>query len=100
VAVSLMMRGFGYPQGTGFDAGVRFLETSVVCSAAHSPSARAGTMARRRSLSLTAMGRRSSHGAVTAAQRKPASSRASATVATLAGLPRERKRWCVRYRRC
>src|SRR5215212_6292704 len=24
-----MMRGFGYPQGTGFDAGVRCLETSV-----------------------------------------------------------------------
>jgi hypothetical protein len=42
VAVSLMMRGFGYPQGTGFDAGVRWLETGVAGLAAHRRVARAG----------------------------------------------------------
>ena len=45
-------------------------------------------------------GRGLGHGAVAAAQRNPASSRATATVATLPGLPRSRRRWWTRCRRC
>ena len=57
-------------------------------------------VARRRPERPAAVGGGSGHGAVAAAQRKPASSRATATVATLCGLPRSRRRWWRRCRRC
>jgi hypothetical protein len=85
VAVSLMMRAL-VSQCPGFVEGVRCLGTSVAGSAQRS-LARASSRGRGpRPEPLTAVGGRSGHGAVAAAQGKPASSRAAAMVATFVGL--------------
>ena len=92
--VSLIFEGW-VPHDPGFEAGLRCLGSGVAgVRAAHSCIARAGD--RRPSHGAVAQKACAAGYAVAAAQMKPLSSRAAATVATLPGLPRSRRRVWVR----